>query len=223
MGKLVLQNQFGETSINESLPIAYNEAGHSFQALGPDLEVGPLVGSDTPTNPKFIAAIMGNLIGDSLTKVANYLGGVIGALSITGAKASRYPVAAVMGIIMDGVTAADGAVVALIDGDSALTKANAAFKFMMKNTTSGSGVDYGLDLTDVGVDGYPDAVILKSDIRMSHDVCNFSIAGAPVDGVSGTGAGFAGPGSLVVRRDTGKGYFNGGSKASPAWKLITSA
>jgi hypothetical protein len=41
--------------------------------------------------------------------------------------------------------------------------------------------------------------------------------GAPVNGVSGTFAGQAPPGALLVRTDTGVVYANTGTKASPAW------
>ncbi|HXN74931.1 MAG TPA: hypothetical protein VN855_00380 [Candidatus Acidoferrum sp.] len=195
----------------------------SFQPVAPDLNVGPGVGSNNGSNPKYIAAVMGNILGDSLTNTANYLAGVIGAYSLTGTLASTYPAGAVLGQITDGVTDADGAFVAYVDGDSSVTKANAAFKAMSNNSNAGSGFSYGLDLTSPAHDGYNALAILKADIRMSHDVCTFSGATAPVDGGSGTGAGFAGTGSLYIARDTGKGYLNGGSKATPAWKIITSA
>lgn len=193
----------------------------SYQPVAPDLNVSAGVGSNSGSNPKFIAAVMGNILGDSLTKAANYLAGVIGAYSLTGSLVSTYPAGAVLGQITDGVTAANGAFVAYVDGDSSVTKANAAFKAMSNNSNAGSGFDYGMDLTSPGHDGYADLAILKADIRMSHDVCTFSGATAPVDGV--TGAGYAGTGSLYIARDTGKGYLNGGSKAVPAWKIITSA
>ena len=50
-------------------------------------------------------------------------------------------------------------------------------------------------------------------------------SGTPVDGTSGTGAGFAGPGSLYTDIATPKIFINGGAgtKASPVWKIVTSA
>jgi len=50
-------------------------------------------------------------------------------------------------------------------------------------------------------------------------------AGTPVDGTSGTGAGFAAPGSLYIDITTPKIYINGGTgtKLSPVWKIVTSA
>jgi hypothetical protein len=66
-----------------------------------------------------------------------------------------------------------------------------------------------------------------SSLSLADDVYFLSTAGAPVDYTDGTppatGEGVAGPGSLCVRRDTGKLYVNGGTKAQPLWKLVTSA
>lgn len=195
----------------------------SHQVVGPDLNVSADVGSDDGGDPKYIATIMGNILGEDLSNAANYLAGVIGAYSITGTKSTTYPAGAVLGQITDGVTDADGAFVAYVDGDGSVTKANAAFKAMSNNSTSGSGFSYGLDLTSAAHDGYSALAILKADVRMSSDVCLLSKAGAPTDGGSGTGAGFAGIGSIAIDRTNGKLYVNGGTKASPTWKLVTSA
>lgn len=45
-------------------------------------------------------------------------------------------------------------------------------------------------------------------------------SGAPVNGVAGTGAGLAGPGSLYIRTSNGAQYRNTNTKASPTWTLI---
>ena len=45
-------------------------------------------------------------------------------------------------------------------------------------------------------------------------------AGVPVDGTSGTGAGFAGPASLCLDRTNGKAYINTGTRASPVWIVL---
>lgn len=195
----------------------------SFQPIAPDLSLDAAAGSADGANPKYLAAVMGNILGDSLTKDANYLGGVIGAFSITGTKATTYPAGAILAQITDGVTQADGAVVAYVDGDGSVTKANAAFKAMSNNSTAGSGFDYGLDLTSPAHDGYNDLAILKADVRMTNDVCLFEKAGVPVDGVSGTGAGFAGPGSMCIDITNKNVYINANTKASPTWKLVTRA
>lgn len=59
--------------------------------------------------------------------------------------------------------------------------------------------------------------------RVGSDVLHLAVAGVPVDGLAGTGAGSAGPGSLCSDITNAKLYINGGTKASPAWNLITSA
>lgn len=43
---------------------------------------------------------------------------------------------------------------------------------------------------------------------------------APTDGTSGTGAGFAGPGSLYIAYGTPKLSINTGTKASPVWTVV---
>ena len=44
--------------------------------------------------------------------------------------------------------------------------------------------------------------------------------GAPTSGTSGTGAGFAGPGSTYVNTSNGAKYINTNTKASPTWSII---
>ena len=223
-----IADELQETVDDATLNVANIQSGSneyssedSHQVLGPDMNVSADVGSDDGGDPSFISTIMGNLIGDALTKAANYLAGVIGAYSVTGAKATSYPAGAVLAQISDGVTEADGAVVAYVDGDSGLTKANAAFKAMSNNSTAGSGFDFGLDLTSPAHDGYNALAILKADLRLSNDVCTLQKAGSPVDGTSGDGAGFAGPGSLCIDTAGADAYMNAGTKASPVWKKIT--
>jgi len=197
----------------------YSDDG-SFQVIAPDLNLSVDAGTSDAGDSAFLAPVMGNVIGDSLSKTHNYLAGLIGAYSITGTKATGYPAGGVLGIIMDTVTDADGAVVAVIDGDSGVTKANAAFKAMSNNSTPGSGFDFGVDLHGPAHDGYNDLAILKADVRMSHEVCILSNAGVPDSSV---GAGTAEKGSLCIDRSAGKVYVNGGSKATPDWKLVVSA
>jgi len=196
---------------------------NSYQILPADLNLAVGAGSSIAAKPKYLAAIMGNILGDALTKTKNYLAGVIGAYSITGVKATTYPAGGVLAQITDGVTEADGAVVAYIDGDGSVTKATAAFKAMSNNSTPGSGFEFGLDLHGPAHDGYLDLAILKADVRMAHEVCIITGVGAPVDGVAGTGAGFAEIGSLYINRAANGGqtlYANSGAsatKASPEW------
>src|SRR5262245_48127911 len=124
--------------INQSDALNYQSAG-SFQACAADLDLGADAGKDSGDGTAFLAGMMGNLLGDSLSKTGNYLGGVIGHYNVTGLKATSYPSGALLAGIGDGVTEADGAVVAYVDGDSALTKAGAAFKVRSNNSTPGSG------------------------------------------------------------------------------------
>lgn len=62
-------------------------------------------------------------------------------------------------------------------------------------------------------------------ICLSQSVYLLAAPSTPVDGVAGTGtgAGFAGIGSIYIDVTAGKMYVNGGTKASPAWKIVTSA
>lgn len=197
------------------------DGSSSYQPVAPDLTLDASAGSADGGDPSYLAAVMGNVLGEDLTKDANYIGGVIGAYSITGAKATSYPAGAVLAQITDGVEAADGAVVAYIDGDGSQTNANAAFKAMSNNSTSGSGFDYGLDLYAPAHDGYNELAILKADVRMSNQVVIMNGSGAPVDGT--TGDNFAGPGSIYIDIAAGNAYLQTSLVTTPVWKLITRA
>lgn len=201
-------------------PVSPYSGSSSFQVLGPDLNLDSAAGKDAVDGTAYLAAMMGNVIGDTLSKTGNYIGGVIGAYSITTSNASTYPSGAVLAQITDDAKDADGAVVAYIDGDSSVTTANAAFKAMSNNSNAGSGFDFGLDLTSPAHDGYNALAILKADVRMSNDVCIMQNAGVPDSTV---GANFAGPGSLCIDTSNKDAYINAGSKAVPVWKLITRA
>jgi len=207
VGELRIEKEYGDEN--------------SFQPTASDLALKAGAGTSAAGDSSFLAAVMGNVLGDLLTKTKNYVAGVIGHFSVTGSKSTTYPAGGVLAGIGDGVTEADGAVVAYVDGDSALTKANAAFKAMSNNSTPGSGFDFGVDLHGAAHDGYNDLAILKADVRMSHEVCILNGSGVPVDGT--TGATFAEIGSMYIDRDAGNAYINAGTKASPVWKLITRA
>jgi|GEM_PF-3115827 len=142
-----LATQKGRWILQNERSVFYDGQGHSFQALAVDLELDAAAGSDDGADPKFLAPIMGNLLGADIAGEGNYLGGLIGAISATGV-ASDYPTGGVLGVIMDGVTGIDGAVVAVLDGSdpSAVTRARAMFACRVLNNNEGSGVDFGLDL-----------------------------------------------------------------------------
>jgi len=77
-------------------------------------------------------------------------------------------------------------------------------------------------VTSSGASKFQDA-----QVHLAGDVWHYFTAGAPVDYTDGTppatGEGEAGIGSLCTRLDTGKLYVNGGTKAQPLWKIVTSA
>ena len=53
-----------------------------------------------------------------------------------------------------------------------------------------------------------------------RDVWEMADPGVPVDGTSGTGAGFAGIGSMYTDTTAGNKYINTGTKASPVWSIL---
>lgn len=139
----------------------------SFQPLGIDLTLAAGAGKDL-SNTAFLAPIMGNLLNSAtLTKTGNYLAGVIGAFSVTGALGTHMQAGGLIGMISDGVTAATGAVVAVLDGDSAITTANAAFAARGNNSTAGSKFTYGLDLYSPAHDGFS-ALVIDKDVRFAN-------------------------------------------------------
>lgn len=123
----------------------------SFQPIAVDLNLTAGAGRDESC---YKAPIMGNIIGDTMTKLGNILGGLIGKYSILGANASTYPKAGVIAEIGDGVEDADGAFVAVLGGDSEVTTARAAFTVDNQNSTPNSKFTYGLDLRGVDHDSY---------------------------------------------------------------------
>lgn len=216
----------GEAELLDTIQIetsrTYSAAG-SFQLLAADLTLASTAGTSDAGDADFLGATMGNVLGSNLLNTHNYVGGVIGHYSVTGTNASTYPVGAVLGGIGDGTTTADGAFVAYIDGDSALTTAGAAFKVMNNNSTPGSGFDFGVDLQDAAHDGYAavdEDFYNKAPVRLVQDVVVLVDNGAPTSGVSGTGAGTAGKGSLYVDTTAGVLYINTGTLASPTWTIV---
>ena len=90
---------------------------------------------------------------------------------ITGTNASDFIKTGVLGVVGDQTTTADAAVVAYLDGDGGLTSAGAAYGVSMKNSTPGSGFDYGLDLQwiNLGLTGL-DSPFKQADIRFNNGV-----------------------------------------------------
>lgn len=184
------------------------------------MNLGATAGTSDAGDSSFLAAIMGNILGAVLTKTHNFIGGLIGALSVTGTKTTMLQQGAVLGIVMDGVTEADGAVVAVIDGSdpSSATRANAAFAARMNNNNAGSGIDYGVDLYDAGRDntlytgGGLALPIAKGQIRFSNNTWFVALATAITANVTTT---TAPAGSMAITSHaTGRGklFYSDGSK-----------
>jgi hypothetical protein len=128
-------------------------------------------GSNDPNNPASAQAVRGRITGTNLTGNSNYLTGVTGQYLITGTNASDFLKTGVLGVVGDQTTTADAAVVAYLDGDGGLTTAGSAYGVSMKNSTGGSGFDYGLDLQwiDLGLIGL-DTPFKVADIRFNNGV-----------------------------------------------------
>lgn len=99
--------------------------------------------------------------------------------------------------------------------DGSYTLPTAGFAVRNNGTSGCLGYKFGLDLYDSNADTCSDA-----EIRMNDEVCIITKAGVP--GAT-DGDGVAGPGSICVDTTNKKLYVNGGTKATPDWKLVTSA
>jgi hypothetical protein len=169
--KAVTLNGLIVPAVQETAATAITETyvdSHSHQSDAADLTLDSKAGSSTSGSPKYLASSMWNVFGDTLTRTANYIAGVIGAYSVTGTKSSTYPTGAVLAQITDGVTDVDGAVVAYIDGDSSQTNAGAAFTVRNNNSTPGSGFAFGVDLKGPTHDGYPAVAFIDGEMRFSN-------------------------------------------------------
>jgi hypothetical protein len=135
------------------------------------LAVSSAFGSSDPNSPASAQGLRGRITGANLTGNSNYLTGVTGQYLITGTNASDFIKAGVLGVVGDQTTTADAAVVAYLDGDGGLTTAGSAYGVSMKNSTGGSGFDYGLDLQwiDLGLVGL-DVPFKQADIRFNNGV-----------------------------------------------------
>jgi hypothetical protein len=140
----------------------------SFQPIGIDFTLAAGAGKNVADGTAYLSPIMGNVLNSAaLTKTGNYLGGVIGAYSITGVRATTYPAGAVLGQITDGVTEADGSFVAFIDGDSTTTTATAGLKFLYNNSTVASGFDWAIDAYGAAHDGFQAVNFKKGFARIA--------------------------------------------------------
>lgn len=65
-------------------------------------------------------------------------------------------------------------------------------------------------------------VIYEGGIGLGGGVTLFRGSGAPTNGTSGTGVGYAGPGSFYIRTSNGAVYVNTNTLASPTWSQVGS-
>jgi hypothetical protein len=133
------------------------------------LAIDSAFGSNDANAPASAQAIRGRVTGSNLTKTRNYIAGVTGQYLVTGTNASEFINTGLLGVVGDQTTTADAAVVAYLDGDGGLTTAGSAYGVSMKNSTPGSGFDYGLDLQfiDLNVAGTT-APFKQADIRFNN-------------------------------------------------------
>ena len=134
------------------------------------LNIDSSFGSTDPNNPASAQGVRGRISGSNLSGNSNYLTGVTGQYLITGTNASDFIKAGVLGVVGDQTTTADAAVVAYLDGDGGLTTANAAYAVGMKNSTPGSGFNYGLDLQLLDFGLGLTSPYSNADIRLNNGV-----------------------------------------------------
>ena len=128
-------------------------------------------GSSDYQSPASAQGVRGRVTGSDLTETNNFIVGVTGSYNVTGTNASEFPKAGVIGAVGDQSISADAAFIAYVDGDGGETRAGAAFKVAMINTTGNSGFDYGVDLQwlDTGVLNST-ADFKVADIRLNKGV-----------------------------------------------------
>jgi hypothetical protein len=135
------------------------------------LAIDSAFGSNNANDPASAQAVRGRVTGSNLTKTRNYVAGVTGQYLVTGTNASEFINTGLLGVVGDQTTTANAAVIAYLDGDGGLTTAGSAYGVSMKNSTPGSGFDYGLDLQfiDLNVAGTT-TPFKQADIRFNNGV-----------------------------------------------------
>lgn len=200
---------------------------NSFQPVAIDLNLDADAGSSD--DPKYIGPIMGNVLGAALTKTKSYIAALIGKYSITGARQSTYPQAAVIAEVGDGVTTADGAFVAVLGGDSEVTQARAAYTADNQNSTALSAFEYFMDATNgeaAGHDGYGAMEYSKAFARLGFNaggesiILAFGVATDDAGIVAQVGAdNLIADGSLYISALGGAGTF--WQKVNDVWTQIS--
>ena len=209
------------------------------------LAIDSAFGSNDANDPASAQAVRGRVTGSNLTKTRNYVAGVTGQYLVTGTNASEFINTGLLGVVGDQTTTANAAVVAYLDGDGGLTTAGSAYGVSMKNSTPGSGFDYGLDLQfiDLNVAGTT-TPFKQADIRFNNGVelvantagnisinanvtvGNLNVTGIVKTGVFDTGnipaAATAGAGARAFVTDAtvvtfGSAYVGGAANAVPVY------
>ena len=135
------------------------------------LAIDSAFGSNSSADPASAQAVRGRVTGSNLTKTRNYVTGVTGQYLVTGTNASEFINTGLLGVVGDQTTTANAAVVAYLDGDGGLTTAGSAYGVSMKNSTPGSGFDYGLDLQFIDLNVVGTTTPFKqADIRFNNGV-----------------------------------------------------
>ena len=135
------------------------------------LAIDSAFGSNDANDPASAQAVRGRVTGSNLTKTRNYVAGVTGQYLVTGTNASEFINTGILGVVGDQTTTANAAVVAYLDGDGGLTTAGSAYGVSMKNSTPGSGFDYGLDLQFINLNVVGTTTPFKqADIRFNNGV-----------------------------------------------------
>jgi hypothetical protein len=135
------------------------------------LAIDSAFGSNDANDPASAQAVRGRVTGSNLTKTRNYVAGVTGQYLVTGTNASEFINTGILGVVGDQTTTANAAVVAYLDGDGGLTTAGSAYGVSMKNSTPGSGFDYGLDLQFIDLNVVGTTTPFKqADIRFNNGV-----------------------------------------------------
>ena len=175
-GNIVTAAQPNITSLGTLTGVSVNKeasavGGGSTVGIAGLTTVSANFGSDDYQSPASAQGVRGRVIGSDLTKTNNFIVGVTGSYNITGTNDSEFPKAGVIGAVGDQSISADAAFVAYVDGDGGETRAGAAFKVAMINTTGNSGFDYGVDLQwlDTGVLNST-ANFKVADIRLNKGV-----------------------------------------------------
>ena len=157
--------------------------GGSVVGASSTVNIDPAFGSSDWNDPASAQAVRGRVTGADLTKTNNYVVGVTGMYNVTGTNASVFPKVGVLGVVSDTTTTADAAFMAFVDGDGGETRAGAAFKVGMINTTANSGFDYGLDLQFLDT-GIPSSTqpFKAADVRLNNGLLIKSVTTAVTDG-----------------------------------------